>query len=266
MKEIHDKIIGGLREFLRRGGFTKACLGMSGGGDSAVVLALVAEIMPAENIKVLMLPSRFSSDHSVRDAEKMIATLGVRSELISIQSPFEAVLKSLEPIIGGTRADTTEENIQSRLRCVMLMALSNKEGHILLNTSNKSEAAVGYGTLYGDMAGAVGVIADIYKTEVYALARYINREREIIPENIILKPPSAELRFDQKDSDSLPPYDVLDAILHQLVEEGRGVEQVTGFDMATVRRVEKMLKGAAFKRQQAPPAIQVSEKPLGATI
>jgi NAD+ synthase (glutamine-hydrolysing) len=259
----YDAIIFGLRDYFRKNGFTRACLGMSGGIDSAVVLALVAEVLPPENIEVLMLPSQFSSGHSVTDSREMIARLGVQSELITIAPAYECVKESLAPIFAGTSFGTAEENLQSRLRGVMLMALSNKRGHILLNTSNKSEAAVGYGTLYGDMAGSLAPIADLYKTEVYALARYINRGREVIPPNIIDKAPSAELRPDQKDSDSLPPYDVLDEILFQLVEQGRTPEELRGFDAATVERVWKLLVRAEFKRRQAPPAIQLSSQPFG---
>ncbi len=261
--DAHDAIVFGLRDYFHKSNFTRACLGMSGGIDSAVVLALIAEVLPAENIKVLMLPSMFSTGHSVTDSEDMIARLGVQSELISIAPAFESVMQSLEPVFAGTPFGTAEENLQSRLRGVMLMALSNKKGHILLNTSNKSEAAVGYGTLYGDMAGSLAPIADLYKTEVYELARYLNREREVIPVNIIEKAPSAELRPDQKDSDSLPPYDVLDAILRQLIEESRPPEDIEGFDVATVQRVWELLTRAEFKRRQGAPAIKLSAKPFG---
>ncbi len=261
--ETHDAIVFGLRDYFRKNGFTRACLGMSGGIDSAVVLALIAEVLPPENIVALMLPSQFSSDHSVADSQDMVARLGVRSELIPIAPAFECVVKSLEPVFAGTPFGTAEENLQSRLRGIMLMALSNKQGHILLNTSNKSEAAVGYGTLYGDMAGSLGPIADLYKTEVYGLARHINREREVIPVNIIEKAPSAELRPGQKDSDSLPPYDILDAILFQLIEQGRRPEEVEGFDTAAVQRVWGLLSRAEFKRHQSAPAIKLSARPFG---
>ena len=254
----------GLRDFFDKNGFTKACLGMSGGIDSAVVLAMAAEVLDPKNIKVLMLPSRFSSEHSVDDSIEMAEKLGVDYEIISIEPAYDTVIKSLGPVFEGTRFNVAEENIQSRLRCVMLMALSNKHGYILLNTSNKSEAAVGYGTLYGDMSGALGPIGDMYKVEVYALARYINREREIIPENIILKAPSAELRPDQKDSDSLPPYDIMDAILTRFVEEGNTLEEIidAGFDDSTVRRIVEMIKHAEFKRRQAPPPLRLSQRPF----
>lgn len=263
-KNSFEAIKLGLGDYFRKNGFTKACLGMSGGIDSAVVLAMAAEVLDPKNIKVLMMPSQFSSDHSISDSIKMVETLGVDYEIIPIEPAFNAVTGSLAPILNGTKFDVTEENIQSRLRCVMLMALSNKQGYIVLNTSNKSEAAVGYGTLYGDMSGAIGPIGDLYKVEVYALARYINREREIIPENIILKAPSAELRPDQKDSDSLPPYEIMDAILTRFVEEGQTLEEIidAGFDDETVHRVAEMLKHAEYKRRQAPPPLRLSQRPF----
>lgn len=261
--DAHDAIVMGLRDYFRKNGFTKACLGMSGGIDSAVVLALIAEVLEPQNIKAVMMPSQFSSAHSVSDSQDMIARLGVDSELIPVAPAFESVMKSLAPIVAGTPFGTTEENLQARLRGVMLMALSNKQGHILLNTSNKSESAVGYGTLYGDMTGSLAPIADLYKTEVYDLARYINREREVIPINIIEKAPSAELRPDQKDSDSLPPYEVLDAILARFIEGGKSPEEIKGFDHATVERVWRLLTRSEYKRRQAVPALKLSAKPFG---
>ncbi len=261
--DTHDAIILGLRDYFRKNGFTKACLGMSGGIDSAVVLALISEVLEPENIEVLMMPSQFSSGHSVTDSQDMIARLGVRSELIPIAPAFEALTLSLAPIFRDTPFGTAEENLQARLRGIMLMALSNKRGNILLNTSNKSESAVGYGTLYGDMTGSLAPIADLYKTEVYELARYINHTREVIPTNIITKAPSAELRPGQRDSDSLPPYEVLDAILAQFIEGGRSVAEVEGFDRETVKRVWGLLRRSEFKRRQAVPAIRLSTCVLG---
>ncbi len=261
--DAHGAIVLGLRDYFRKNGFTKACLGMSGGIDSAVVLALVSEVLGPENVMALMLPSQFSSGHSVSDSQDMIARLGVRSELIPIAPAYESVITSLAPLFAGTPFGSAEENLQARLRGVMLMALSNKHGYILLNTSNKSEAAVGYGTLYGDMAGSLAPIADLYKTEVYALAHYINRDGEVIPRAIIEKAPSAELRPGQVDSDSLPPYDILDAVLFQLVEQGRSVADVTGADPALVGRISGMLSRAEFKRRQAAPALRLSTRPFG---
>lgn len=254
----------GLSDYFRKNGFTKACLGMSGGIDSAVVLAMAAEVLDPKNIKVLMLPSQFSSDHSIRDSVDMVERLGVEYEIIPIEPAFNTVTESLRPILAGTPFDVTEENIQSRLRGLMLMALSNKQGYILLNTSNKSEAAVGYGTLYGDMTGSLGPIADLYKVEVYSLARYINREREIIPVNILEKAPSAELHPDQKDSDSLPPYDVMDAVLGRFIEGGNSIDEIidAGFDDQTVHRIAEMVKRAEYKRRQAPPPLRLSQRPF----
>lgn len=263
-KNTFNAIKLGLRDFFAKNGFTKACLGMSGGIDSAVVLAMAAEVLESENIKLLMLPSQFSSAHSVDDSVEMAERLGVEYEIISIEPAFNAVTSSLAPIFAGTKFNTAEENIQSRLRGLMLMALSNKQGHILLNTSNKSEAAVGYGTLYGDMAGALGPIADLYKVEVYDLARYINREKEIIPRNIISKAPSAELRPNQKDADSLPPYEVMDAILTRIVDEGHSLDEIidAGFDFDTVHRIAGMLQRAEFKRRQSAPPLRLSPRPF----
>lgn len=263
-RNIYNAIKLGLKDFFNKTGFSKACLGMSGGIDSAVVLAMVAEVLDPKDIKVLMLPSQFSSDHSVKDAVEMAERLGVAYEIIPIEPAFRAVVESLKPILGGTDFDVTEENIQSRLRGLMLMALSNKQGYILLNTSNKSEAAVGYGTLYGDMTGSIGPIGDLYKVEVYELARYINREKEIIPENIIRKEPSAELRPDQKDSDSLPPYEIMDAILTRMIEYKEPLDEIigAGFDDKTVRRIADMVKRAEFKRRQSPPPLLLSQGPL----
>ena len=263
-KNTFNAIKLGLRDFFVKNRFTKACLGMSGGIDSAVVLAMVAEVLEPKNIKLLMLPSQFSSAHSVDDSVVMAERLGVEYDIIPIEPAFNAVTGSLASILANTRFDTAEENIQSRLRGLMLMALSNKQGHILLNTSNKSEAAVGYGTLYGDMSGALGPIADLYKIEVYDLARYINREREIIPTNIISKAPSAELRPDQKDSDSLPPYEVMDTILTRIVDEGHSLDEIidAGFDFDTVHRIAGMLQRAEFKRRQSAPPLRLSPRPF----
>jgi NAD+ synthase (glutamine-hydrolysing) len=196
--------------------FRQATLGLSGGIDSAVVAVLAAHALGRENIRVLLLPSRYSSDHSVDDALKLARNLGIQHNTLPIQDAVNAIDKSLEPLFEGTSPGIAEENIQARARGIFLMAISNKFGHILLNTTNKSECAVGYGTLYGDMNGGLAVLGDVYKTDVYRLAHYINRNSEIIPENSILKPPSAELRPGQKDTDSLPEYEVLDAILSRL--------------------------------------------------
>lgn len=250
----------GLKDYFEKNGFQKACLGLSGGIDSAVVVALAAEVLGAENIHVLMMPSQFSSDHSVGDAVKLADNLGIKYDIVPITESYRAVLNSLNPVFGETPFDVTEENIQARIRCVLMMAISNKYGHILLNTSNKSESAVGYGTLYGDSAGSISIIGDLYKSEVFDLARYINRDEEIIPENTITKAPSAELRPEQKDSDSLPPYDVLDAILYRMIEEGQHREEIinAGFDAQTVYKVYNMVNRTEHKRYQFCPILRMS--------
>jgi len=262
---IHEALILGIRDFFRKSGFKKAVLGLSGGLDSAVVAALACEALGAENVLAVLMPSVHSSEHSLRDALDLVENTGCRHEIIPIGDIAAAFGATLAPPFRGMAADVTEENIQARIRGTILMALSNKFGHILLNTSNKSEVAVGYGTLYGDMAGAIGVIGDVYKTQVYALAGHINRAHEIIPGNTITKPPSAELRPGQKDSDSLPPYEVLDAVLYQLIEGEKPVSALVkaGFDGALVRRVAGMLNRSEFKRFQAPPILRVSAKAFG---
>ncbi|SFS99501.1 NAD+ synthase [Sphingobacterium wenxiniae] len=262
---IYDALILGLRDYFAKSGFKKAVLGLSGGLDSAVVAALACEALGAENVLAILMPSIYSTDHSLKDALDLVQNTGCAHQIIPIKDVAEAFDTTLAQTFEGRTPDTTEENIQARIRGTLLMAISNKFGHILLNTSNKSEAAVGYGTLYGDMAGAISVIGDVYKTQAFALARYINREREIIPVNTIVKPPSAELRPDQKDSDSLPPYDILDSILYQLIElEKAGSEVIQlGFDEDLVNRIVSMLNRAEFKRFQAPPILRVSPKAFG---
>ncbi len=254
----------GLRDYFRKNGFKKACLGMSGGIDSAVVLALAAEVLGPGNVRVLMMPSPFSTDHSVADSVEMAENLGVHYNIVPITDAYETVNRSLKETLGDTEFDVTEENMQARLRMVMLMALSNKHGYVVLNTSNKSELAVGYGTMYGDDSGSIGIIGDLYKIEVYELARFINRERTIIPENIISKAPSAELRHGQQDSDSLPPYEVLDAILYRFIEKGQEVEEIinASFDDAVVHRVVGLVSRAEYKRRQSPPPLRLSSRPF----
>lgn len=249
-----------LRDYFVKNGFQKACLGLSGGIDSAVVLAIAVEALGAKNVKVLMMPSQFSSDHSVDDAVEMAENLGVEYNVVPITEIYTSAVDSLKPVMGGTPFDVTEENIQSRIRLMLIMALSNKYGYVLLNTSNKSECAVGYGTLYGDATGSLSITGDLYKIEIFDLARYINRDHEIIPENIILKEPSAELRPEQKDSDSLPPYDVLDAILYRMIEEGQHREEIinAGFDAKTVHKVYSMVLRNEHKRFQFCPTLRLS--------
>jgi NAD+ synthase (glutamine-hydrolysing) len=262
---IHDGLVMGIRDYFHKLGFSKAILGLSGGIDSAVTLVLAAEALGKDNVKAILLPSEFSSEHSIKDARDLAMNLGAEHEIISIEESYKAMEHSLEAQFRGQPFNLAEENIQARIRAVILMALSNKFGYILLNTSNKSEAAVGYGTLYGDMCGGLSVLGDVYKTQVYELARYINREKEIIPLHSITKPPSAELRPGQKDSDSLPEYDVLDKILLQYIEERKGPRELieSGFDEATVKRILKLVNTNEYKRYQTPPILRVSPKAFG---
>ena len=265
IEQIHQAILLGIRDYFYKSGFKQAILGLSGGIDSAVVCALAAEALGAENVMAVLLPSRFSSDHSLKDAEDLVANLGCKSETIAIRDITESIETALHPQFKGLPFNIAEENIQSRSRAILLMAMCNKFGYILLNTSNKSEAAVGYGTLYGDMCGGISVIGDVYKTQVFQLARYINREREIIPENSIIKPPSAELRPGQKDSDSLPEYDILDRIIAEYVEHRCSSAEIIkmGYDEQTVRRTIRLINLAEHKRYQTPPILRVSPKAFG---
>jgi len=262
---IHDALVMGIHDYFHKMGFSKAILGLSGGIDSAVTLVLTTEALGKENVKAVLLPSKFSSEHSVTDAIELTKNLGIEYEIISIEENFQSIKHTLEPQFYNLSFDLTEENIQARIRAVILMALSNKFGYILLNTSNKSEAAVGYGTLYGDMAGGLSVLGDVYKTQVYELASYLNRDQEIIPENTILKPPSAELRPNQKDADSLPEYGILDKILYRYIELRQGPEELIreGFDEAMVRRILKLVNTSEYKRYQTPPILRVSPKAFG---
>jgi NAD+ synthase (glutamine-hydrolysing) len=262
---IHDALVTGIRDYFRKMGFTKAILGLSGGIDSAVTLALAAEALGAEQVRGVMLPGKFSSQHSIDDARALAQNLGCPHDLISIDKAFSAFEDTLEPWFKGLPFGLTEENLQARARAVILMAMSNKFGYILLNTSNKSEAAVGYGTLYGDMCGGLSVLGDVYKTDVYRLAGYINRNKEIIPLNSIVKPPSAELRPDQKDSDSLPEYDILDKILFQFIEKRQSPRQIEalGYDEALVKKILNMVNANEWKRYQTPPILRVSPKAFG---
>jgi NAD+ synthase (glutamine-hydrolysing) len=265
IEQIHQAIILGIKDYFYKSGFSRATLGLSGGIDSAVVCALAVEALGAENVMAVLLPSRFSTDHSLKDALDLVQNLGCKHEVIPIKSITEAFEGSLHPQFKDLPFNIAEENIQSRSRAVLLMAMCNKFGYILLNTSNKSEAAVGYGTLYGDMCGGISVIGDVYKTQVFQLARYINRNGEVIPENSIIKPPSAELRPDQKDTDSLPEYDILDKIIAEYVENRRSSTEIInmGYDEATVRRTLKLINIAEHKRYQTPPILRVSPKAFG---
>jgi len=262
---IAEALICGIRDYFGKLNFKSATLGLSGGIDSAVTLTLAEKALGAENLHVLLLPSQYSSRHSIDDSVLLARNLGVRFDILPIETVFSEFRHVLKPLFGDLPEDIAEENIQARIRGALLMALSNKFGNILLNTSNKSETAVGYGTLYGDMNGGLSVLGDVYKTDVYLLARYFNRTGEIIPENIITKPPSAELKPDQKDSDSLPPYDLLDRILEAYIEKQMPAEKMVsaGFDRKLVDRIITMVNLNEYKRYQTPPILRISSKAFG---
>jgi NAD+ synthase (glutamine-hydrolysing) len=265
IREIHQALILGIRDYFSKMGFSKAILGSSGGIDSAVTLALACEALGKENVTAVLMPSPFSSDHSVTDAEKLSKNLGNPYHILPIKNIFEAFIAELKPVFKDLPFGVAEENIQSRTRGNLLMAIANKFGYILLNTSNKSELATGYGTLYGDMAGGLGVLGDVYKMQVYALASYINRNGAIIPQNIIDKAPSAELRPNQKDSDSLPEYPILDKVLYQYIERRQSPKDIIalGIDEALVKRILKLVNTNEYKRNQFCPIIRVSSKAFG---
>jgi len=263
--EIHDALILGIRDYFYKMGFSKAILGSSGGIDSAVTLALACDALGKENVRAILMPSQYSTSHSVDDAEQLSINLGNPYDIVPIKAIYTSFIDTLHPIFKDSPFGIAEENIQSRSRGNLLMAIANKFGYILLNTSNKSELSTGYGTLYGDMAGGLSVLGDVYKMQVYALAKYINRVRELIPQNIIGKAPSAELRPNQKDSDSLPEYDVLDKILYQYIERRQGPKEIIamGIDEALVKRVLKLVNTNEYKRNQFCPIIRVSCKAFG---
>ncbi|MCF7822128.1 MAG: NAD+ synthase [Mariprofundaceae bacterium] len=266
--QIHDALVLGVRDYVRRNGCQRVVIGLSGGIDSAVTAAIAVEALGAANVLGVLLPSRVSSEHSITDARALVSSLGIESVTFPITSPVDAVEAELAEAFSAwdmADPDVTEENIQARIRGVLLMAVSNKTGRMLLTTGNKSEMAVGYATLYGDMAGGFAVLKDVYKTDVFALADYINRESEIIPQNSIDKPPSAELRPDQKDSDSLPDYAVLDAILRGSIEDRLSLDEIAsqGFDRDEVKRVVGMLHLAEYKRRQSPPGVKITRRAFG---
>lgn len=263
--QIYRALILGIRDYFSKMGFSKAILGSSGGIDSAVTLALACEALGKDNVRAILLPSPYSTSHSVSDAEQLSRNLGNPYDIVPIREVYEALLHALEPVYKGTSFGLAEENLQSRTRGNILMGIANKFGYILLNTSNKSELSTGYGTLYGDMAGGLSVLGDVYKMQVYALARYINRNGEIIPANILEKAPSAELRPDQKDSDSLPEYDLLDKVLYQYIERRQGPREIIamGIDEALVKRVLRLVNTNEYKRNQFCPIIRVSSKAFG---
>jgi NAD+ synthase (glutamine-hydrolysing) len=264
-QRIYDALVCGVRDYFAKQKFTKAVLGLSGGIDSALTAVIACDALGSENVHGLLMPSQYSSSHSVEDAVRLADNLGMSYDVVPIQGVFSSFERELSPLFSGREPDLTEENIQARIRGTLLMAYSNKFNHILLNTSNKSENAVGYGTLYGDMCGGLGVLGDVYKTDVYALSRYANRNGERIPQNSIIKPPSAELRPGQKDSDSLPEYDRLDPILFEYIENRRSPSEITalGYPEELVLRILRMVNRAEFKRKQAAPILRVSGKAFG---
>lgn len=266
---VYRALVLGTRDYIRKCGFSQAIVGLSGGIDSAMVAAIATEAVGRENVIGVGMPSEYSSQGSIDDARQLAQNLGIRWEMIPIRSMFEANLAALEPLLQNHPADITEENLQSRIRGTLLMALSNKLSALVLTTGNKSEMSTGYCTLYGDMVGALAVIGDVYKTCVYRLARHVNREREIIPNDTLTKPPSAELRPGQQDTDSLPPYEVLDPILEAYIERHETAEEIAGkykggpIDLELVRSILRMVERSEYKRQQAAPVLKVTQKSFG---
>ncbi len=262
---IYQALVLGVRDYVNKNGFPGAVLGLSGGIDSALTLAIAVDALGPERVEAVLMPSRYTADMSNTDAEQEARALGVKYALMPIEPAFQSFLHILQPVLAGRPPDTTEENLQARCRGVLLMAISNKTGKLVLTTGNKSETAVGYSTLYGDMAGGFAPIKDVLKTTVYRLAAWRNRQSPVIPQRVIDRPPSAELRPDQTDQDSLPPYDVLDAILHGYVEEDRSVEELikAGFDPALVERVARLVILNEYKRRQAAPGVRITLRAFG---
>jgi NAD+ synthase (glutamine-hydrolysing) len=263
--EIFSALVLGVKDYARKCGFRQAILGLSGGIDSALVAAIASEALGAENVLGVLMPSPYSSEHSVSDAVDLINNLGIKSQKLEIKAAMDAYDRLLEPLFTGTEFGIAEENIQSRIRGNLLMAIANKFGYLLLSTGNKSEMAVGYCTLYGDMNGGLAVIADVPKTRVFELCRWLNRHQEVIPSNIITKPPSAELKPDQKDADSLPDYEILDDILERMICQHQSSAEIVagGHDPAIVSKVRTLVTRAEFKRRQAPPGIKITDRAFG---
>jgi len=262
---IHDAIILGLKDYFGKLGLKKAILGLSGGIDSAITAVMATRALGKENVRGVLMPSEYSTSHSVEDAKALAENLGIRYDIIPIKRPYNSFLKILDDVLEDKPFDVTEENIQARCRAIILMAIANKHGNVLLNTTNKSEFSVGYGTLYGDLAGGLSVLGDVYKTEIYQLANYINKDELVIPQNTISKAPSAELKHGQKDSDSLPEYHLLDPILYMYIEHRLGPKEIIemGYDETLVRRVLKLVNTSEFKRHQTAPVLRVSPKAFG---
>ena len=261
---VYEKLVKGVASFFKECSKERAVLGLSGGIDSAVVLCLAVEALGKENVQAILMPSPFSTLHSVTDAVELADNLNVEYSVVPIESVYNRYVKELEDLFCGDIKGITLENIQARIRANILMAYSNNSGALVLNTSNKSELAMGYGTLYGDLTGALMVIADIYKLQVYSLAHYINSIKKVIPDSILTKEPSAELREDQKDSDSLPEYSILDPVLHAMIEEGKSAKEIisSGGERALVDRIIKLMSASGFKGHQLPPMLQIGDSPL----
>jgi NAD+ synthase (glutamine-hydrolysing) len=262
---IYRALVTGVRDYVGKTGFKGVVLGLSGGIDSALTLAIAVDALGAEQVEVVLMPSRYTADMSNEDALEQAKRMGVKHSIIPIEPAFTAFLDMLEEEFAGQAMDVTEENIQARCRGIILMAISNKSGRMLLTTGNKSEMSVGYATLYGDMAGGFAPLKDVFKTMVYRLSCWRNRDQEVIPERVIVRPPTAELRPDQQDTDSLPPYDVLDDILRRYVEQDQGVNEIiaAGFEPATVRRITRLVDINEYKRRQAPPGVKVTRRAYG---
>lgn len=266
-REIFDALVTGTRDYVRKNGFKKAVIGLSGGIDSSLVACVAVQALGRRNVVGVSMPSAVSSPESVDDARELARNLGIKFHLVPIEGLFNGFVTALDPLFAGRKRDVTEENLQARIRGMILMSLSNKFHHLVLTTGNKSELSVGYATLYGDMAGGFAVIKDVYKTVVYRVARYHNEDmkKEVIPERVFTKEPSAELRDGQKDTDSLPPYEVLDPILMKYIEEDCGIDEIVrqGFSPATVKKVVAMVDTNEYKRRQAPPGVRISQRGLG---
>ncbi len=264
-EELFQALVLGVRDYAHKCGFSQAILGLSGGIDSSLVAAIAVEALGPNHVLGVLMPSPYSSDHSLKDAEDLVKNLGMKQEILPIGSLMTSYDHSLEALFQNTEFGIAEENLQSRIRGNLLMAIANKFGYLLLSTGNKSEMAVGYCTLYGDMNGGLAVIADVPKTRVFSLCQWLNREQEVIPKNVLSKPPSAELKPNQIDQDSLPPYDILDAILDRLIHHHQSVQQIIdqGFESATVEKVFQLVSRAEFKRKQAPPGLKVTDRAFG---
>jgi NAD+ synthase (glutamine-hydrolysing) len=261
--DVLKALVLGVRDYFHKSGCSKACLGLSGGIDSAVVACIATEALGKENVLGVLMPSRYSATESFDDAQELAHTLGINTKVISIEGPFQEYLNLLTPHFEGRNPDSTEENLQARVRAMILMALSNKLGYLVLSTGNKSELAMGYSTLYGDMCGGLAVISDVTKQQVYALAHWINKNKKIIPPNTIMRAPSAELRPNQKDTDSLPEYAIVDAVLDAYIERHESPEQIAAHNELPIALVQSLIKkihANEYKRRQSPPGLRVTEK------